>query len=207
MYLSAIIAFLTIVLAVSLDGFTVGVTYGLRKIRIGFSALCVIMCCAFCVVFTVMSFGSLLRQFLSETVASQIGGLIFIMLGIFILYSQWKQKDRNPPSEDANVLTKIIQNPVYADQDFSGVISIHEAIFLGIALALDAFAAGFAASMFGYTPLLTAGLIAIMSGIFLCIGLYLGYMLAKQNWLKRFVLLPPLLLIIIGLITCKQAVI
>lgn len=198
MYLAYIVSLFIIIFSVSLDSFTVGITYGLRKIRIAIGALLIIMSCSFFIVFTSMTIGKFIRYFISETIAKQFGGIILIILGMFILYSQLKSKSKRAPSDDAHVLKKIMNDPLYADQDFSGMISTRESFFLGIALALDAFGAGFAASMFGYSPLITACFVALMSGIFLCIGLQIGYLLAKQKWVERFVFLPALLLICLG---------
>ena len=78
---------LFIVIAVSLDGFGVGVTYGMRKIRIPFKALLVIMLCSGIIVLISMMIGHLLRTIISPTVASMIGSTILIFIGIFVLFS------------------------------------------------------------------------------------------------------------------------
>lgn len=204
MLLAYFVTFIIVIFSVSLDGFTVGITYGLRKMRITIGALLVIMCCSFVIVFASMSVGKFIRPYIPEVLAQQIGGLIFIFLGIFILYSQIQSKNKHVPAENAHVLTKIMNDPIYADRDFSGIISLRESFLLGIALALDAFGAGFAISMFGFAPIVTASFIALMSGLFLSIGLQIGALLAKQSWMNRFMFLPAFLLIFLGLIAISS---
>src|SRR5699024_11807929 len=86
-----------------------------------------------------------------------------------------------PHKNNMKELASILQDPMQADKDRSGVISITESFVLGTALALDAFAAGLGASMLGYTPLLTAVLVATMSGLFLYSGLKIGLLLSKDR--------------------------
>src|SRR5690606_4145508 len=93
---------------------------------------------------------------------------------------------------------KVLRSPHEADLDQSGTISKHEAILLGMALALDAFGAGIAASLLDYSAFITALFVAMMSGIFLMIGLKLGLLLSKYEDILFFSYLPSLLLISIG---------
>src|SRR5699024_1791332 len=78
---------LFIVIAVSLDGFGVGITYGMRKMRIPFAALFVIMLCSGVIVLIAMMIGQVLRTFISPAVASSIGSVILILIGVFVLCS------------------------------------------------------------------------------------------------------------------------
>lgn len=192
-----------IVIAVSLDGFGVGITYGMRKIKISIHALCVIIVCSGLIVISSMVIGHLLRQFISPTVTSKMGSIILILLGLFVLFSIIRsarasgQKTAQKKGKLAHFKV-VLANPKQADKDKSGTISLGEALVLGVALALDAFGAGLGAAMLGYSPLLTAGLIAFMSGLFVFSGLKLGFYLAGNKTLSRLTYLPPILLISIG---------
>lgn len=86
---------LFIVIAVSLDGFGVGITYGMRKIRIPFRALTVIMLCSGMIVMISMMIGQLLRAFISPATANMIGSTILIFLGMFVLFSIVRPGQRN----------------------------------------------------------------------------------------------------------------
>lgn len=193
---------LFIVIAVSLDGVTVGITYGMRKITIAITSLLIIMLCSGIIVFTSMIIGHGVRQFITPHTAQQIGGVVLICLGMFITYSIWRshtEEHEKVPVKNRPPLTSVIRDPTSADQDKSGSISAGEAFILGIALALDALGAGFGAAMLGYSPMLTAFLIAFTSGLFVFIGMKIGLTLTKNKSITKFTYLPPLLLISIGL--------
>ncbi|WP_042147026.1 sporulation membrane protein YtaF [Paucisalibacillus sp. EB02] len=194
-----------LVIAVSLDGFGVGVSYGMRKILVPKSALAVIMVCSGIVVLVSMIVGTMMHSFLSVSFAKVIGGSILIFIGIFSLIntirSQIKRvdKDEHPstPNNFQNFRT-VITTPDKADLDRSGTISIGEAILLGTALALDAFGAGIGAAILGYSPIYTPLLIAIMSGAFVHYGIKVGIVLSQNKRLERMNFLPPVLLIALG---------
>src|SRR5690625_4473556 len=97
---------ISIVIAVSLDGFGVGMTYGMRKIRISISSLFIIMCCSGFIVITSMTIGHLLRAFISPAFTDAIGSLILIFLGLFILYSMIRMKK----NEQKSVIDKMKEN-------------------------------------------------------------------------------------------------
>jgi len=192
---------ISIVLAVSLDGFGVGITYGMRTIKMTLPALIIIMCCSGTIVLLSMSLGQMIKQFISPTFTDILGGIIFILLGSFVLGSHLKKKFQIVffKKHPFKPFTSILSEPQEADADKSGVISSGEAVVLGIALAMDAFGAGFASAMIGYSPFIMATLIALMSGLFLYTGIKTGLILAKYKALEKLTYLPPILLIGIGL--------
>ncbi len=96
-------------------------------------------------------------------------------------------------------MIQILRKPTVADFDKSGTISAGEALLLGIALSVDSFGAGIGASLLGYVPAMMAILVAIMSSLFLFIGMKLGTVLSNMKWLQKFTFLPGVLLIIIGI--------
>lgn len=192
-----IIPFILIVLAVSFDGFTVGITYGLRKISITIVTLFIIVFCSGSVVLFAMIFGKAISRYLQPEFTSYIGGTIFICLGLFLLFSLIKTNRKNNMNK-SNTYGSIMQNPTIVDKDQSGSISPKEAIVLGFALALDGFGAGFGAAMLGYPMIVTTGFIALSSGLFVFSGFKLGAIFANIQWVRELTYLPPILLIIIG---------
>lgn len=198
---------LFLVIAVSLDGFGVGITYGMRKIHVPIIALSIIMFCSGVIVFVSMTIGNLLSTLITPDGARIFGGIILIGLGLFSLWnvsrSRETSKQHNASSKELNHklanFKKVISMPDNADLDYSGVISVNEAFLLGFALALDAFGAGIGASMLGYSPVLTTVLIAIMSGLFVFCGIRLGLYLSTKKKLQRMRFIPPLLLILLGI--------
>lgn len=198
---------LFLVIAVSLDGFGVGVTYGMRRIHVPLFALLIIMLCSGVIVLLSMTIGNMLSVFISPHFAKVIGGCILIAIGIFslvnIIYAKKNinKKDKQTSKEKGKYsIASVLKTPDKADIDSSGVISPNEALLLGIALALDAFGAGLGASIIGYSPVLTTISIACMSGIFVFCGLRIGLMISKVKKLQHLTFVPPFLLITLGVI-------
>lgn len=196
-----------LVIAVSLDGFGVGLTYGMRNIKVPFLPLTIIMICSGAVVFLSMTIGNVITVLIPEKIANGLGGIILVAIGLFSFFNAVRAKIANKKeafnhteTNRLNQFTTVITTPDQADLDKSGTISSGEALLLGIALALDAFGAGIAASMIGYGPLLTSLLIAGMSGLFIYCGMKTGIFLAKYKFLQNFSFLPPLLLIGLGIL-------
>lgn len=191
-----------LVIAVSLDGLGVGISYGIQKTRIPLLPIAIIMCCSGFMVFISMTIGDALKRFISPGLSENLGALILIGIGCFTLTKLVQaNNDQSTEPETSTVITdvkKVFRSPQKADLDHSGTISKQEAILLGMALALDAFGAGFAASLLHYSVVLTAVLVATMSGMFLFIGLKLGYFLSKKGEKKFLSFFPSLLLIGIG---------
>ncbi|MFD1417018.1 sporulation membrane protein YtaF [Oceanobacillus jeddahense] len=197
---------LLLVIAVSLDGFSVGITYGMRKIKVPLLSLIIIMFCSGLIVFLSMEVGDFLRSFISPQGASMLGGGILIFLGFFSLISMFRsretEEEKNGEQPSSNVkfenMKTVLTRPKEADLDKSGIISINESVLLGFALALDAFGAGIGAAMLGYSPLITALLTAGMSGIFLFSGIMFGSYLWRIPILQRLSFLPAVFLIALG---------
>lgn len=196
---------LLLVMAVSLDGLGVGITYGMRKIKVPFVAIFIIMFCSGCIVYTSMTIGEVISNLLSTKITSMLGGSILIFLGVFSFINIFRSKndsthsqEMGDPSKLENLKT-VMSTPDNADLDKSGVISSGEAVLLGLALALDAFGAGIGAAMLGYPPFTTAILTAVMSGLFLKCGIQLGSFLSNNPRLRRLSFLPPAILISIGI--------
>lgn len=199
-----------LVIAVSMDGFGVGITYGMRKIRVPFFALTIIMFCSGIIVLISMTIGMYLSTFISPVIAKELGGTILIAIGLYCLVNvartkiseQTYMKDHQKIIE-ANRIKKygsVLTKPQHADLDQSGSISTSEALLLGSALAVDAFGAGLGAAMLGYAPLLTSGLIAFMSGLFVYSGLLAGELLSQNKSMYQVTLLSPFFLIVLGVI-------
>lgn len=195
-----------LIIAVSLDGFGVGITYGMRKIYVPLIAILIIMFCSGVIVFTSMAIGNILSTFITPKGAEIFGGIILIGLGLFSFWNTYRSdhssnsKALHPEKNKTtfNNFKKVMIEPDQADLDYSGAISVKEAFLLGFALALDALGAGIGASMVGYSILLTPLLIALMSGVFLFCGIRIGLFLSTQKQFHRLRALPPLLLILLG---------
>lgn len=197
-----------LVAAVSMDGLVVGMTYGLRKVRVPLQAIFIIMSCSGAVVFLAMTIGKALRLTISPDVTTKIGGMILICIGLFSIWNSMRSKKELSMKIQSSIASKnssipakigsILSSPSKADIDHSGRISMTEAFILGVALSMDAFGAGFGAAMLGYTAFMTTVLIAVMSGGFLFAGLRIGTVFSQYKMMQKFVYVPAMILIIIG---------
>ncbi|WP_340030181.1 manganese efflux pump [Paenibacillus sp. FSL H7-0940] len=248
------ISLLALALALSLDGFGVGITYGLRRTKIPLLSIAVISICSGLVIALSMQVGVLLSHVVSPDIASIVGAVILIGIGAWsllqLIRKQGKEQletdtgmgegteakvtgvgeaqERLSASKGRNqvlaldleqsasngslermvftlelrklgVVIQILRSPSKADMDNSGSISAQEAMWLGIALSLDAFGAGLGAALLGFPTLWTALIIALFSGAFLSLGMKVGLRFSALRWMRRLSVLPALLLMIMGI--------
>ena len=96
-----LLSLLVLALAVSLDGFGVGVMYGLKKIRIPLVSVAIISLCSGLVLFVSMQIGAFAARFLSPNVAKGTGAAILIAIGMWAIVQMWRQrKDRSYAADD-----------------------------------------------------------------------------------------------------------
>jgi putative Mn2+ efflux pump MntP len=95
-----VVSLLVLAFAVSLDGFGVGVTYGLRRIRIPLLSVLIIACCSGLIIYLSMQVGGWLTGFLSEFVARLIGACVLILIGGWALF-QLKRGRQNDVAGEA----------------------------------------------------------------------------------------------------------
>lgn len=204
-------SFVLLALAVSLDSFGAGLTYGMKSIKIPFRSIMIIAICSAVTFLLSMLLGFTLEQFITKKTGEVLGGLILLGIGVYSLWQVFLPEKENIKKEPKNIVLfeikslgiviHILKKPVMADIDKSGSITGWEAVLLGIALSLDAFGAGIGAALIDLSPLLTTTSIAVMSALFLWGGMALGfYFFNKTNWMKRLSILPGILLIVMGLL-------
>jgi putative sporulation protein YtaF len=221
-----VISLLILALAVSLDGFGVGVMYGLRKIKIPLLSIVIISLWSGIIICGSMQIGVWMSSFLTESSAKRIGAVILIGIGIWALVQMLK---KHPDQEDVDtaeapaavvaskdvllkarqivnielkrfgLVIQILRTPSKADVDKSGNISASEATLLGLALSLDAFGAGIGAALIGFKPLITSTVIAVSSGTFIALGMKVGFQYAGMEWMKRLSFVPGCILILMGI--------
>ncbi|WP_070120511.1 sporulation membrane protein YtaF [Bacillus marinisedimentorum] len=203
-----IIPLIMLAFAVSLDSFNVGFTYGMRGMKIPHRSIAIIAVCSAASMLLAMTAGKAVSTILSPETASHAGGLVLILIGIWVIYQFFKQehsdRENNGPLEfkfevkSLGLVISILRKPMSADMDRSGEIRGIEAVLLGTALALDAFGAGLGAAMLDFSPLITAFLTAAMSSLLVLGGMKTGMRLANTGLLKKVSLLPGFILIMLG---------
>ncbi|WP_442595404.1 sporulation membrane protein YtaF [Neobacillus sp. D3-1R] len=203
------ISLLVLAFAVSLDSFSVGFTYGLRKMQIPLKSIFIIATCSAVSLLVAAGLGHFLARILSPEITDQLGGLILIGLGAWVLFQFFRpEKNKelvtiektivNFEIKSLGIVINILRKPMSADFDLSGTITGIEALMLGVALSLDAFGAGIGAAMLGFSPIALAIVVAVMSSVFVWMGIKSGTFFSKSDWVQKFTFIPGILLIIIG---------
>ena len=147
-------------LAVSMDGFMVGLAYGIKKIKIPLVSMLIITMASVTAVSLSMFFGKALTMVLSAENAVYLGSILLIVLGAYFLLSGLREKiesievDHEEPLltlsiKFLGIMIQILKEPARADFDESGEIGSREALFLGMALSMDAFGAGVGLALTG----------------------------------------------------------
>jgi len=206
--------------ALSLDGFGVGLAYGLRRIRIPMSSLIVIALCTVFAMGISMLFGSWVTLWLKFIPARLLGATILLTLGVFQLTRAIWNRNREILPQAVPAMAVVVQKPVLepvfrfqlsffglviqvlktpdiADIDGSGGISLRESMLLGSALAMDAFASGIGAAMAGMT-ISVIGIVALTQILMLRLGQQMAGKI-PENWTAKAEYLPGAVLILVGL--------
>ncbi|WP_078414004.1 sporulation membrane protein YtaF [Priestia abyssalis] len=196
--------------AVSLDSFSVGLTYGLRNMFIPLKSIVIISLCSAASLICSMMLGKGIARFFSPEFTEKLGGFILVFLGAWVLYQFFRSDEAVSAQKEEKMLWKleiksfgvvihILKKPTAADFDQSGSITGIEALMLGLALSLDAFGAGIGAALLGYSPLYLAVIVVLMSSSFLLMGIRCGKALSRLKWMKAFSFIPGVVLIMIGI--------
>ncbi|KWX78154.1 hypothetical protein AMQ84_10525 [Paenibacillus riograndensis] len=97
--LSPFFSLLLLAFALSLDGFGVGITYGLRKMKIPLLSILIISLCSGIVIYVSMQVGVLLAKVVSPHAASSIGAVILVLMGCWSLFQMLTQKEKDHDGE------------------------------------------------------------------------------------------------------------
>jgi putative Mn2+ efflux pump MntP len=127
-------------------------------------------------------FGDMILCFVDAYVAKMLGVIILLLMGIFIICKSFFQVD---------------------DYDFdqSEHIDFMEALYLGLAISIDAFAAGVGNSVSGCNNMWLPVCVALCQGLFLKMGLVLGRGCAYRLHIKQsvFNFISGVLLIVLAI--------
>ncbi len=205
------LAIILFALAVSGDGFMVGVAYGIKKIRIPIISLLVIALASALAVTASMIVGKGISCFISPQLAASIGSALIMIIGLYFILQAVRQKicslayNEEDPLISLNInslgiIIQILKKPSTADFDSSGEISIKEAFFLGLALAMDALGAGVGLAMAGMNILLTAISVGMLKFILVSSGLIVGRRISGERIQGMASLLTGSILLAIGIV-------
>ncbi len=201
-----LISIILLGLAVSFDGLGAGFAYGLRRVHIPFYSVIIICLSSSLSVFVSMVVGSKIADLLSVQVSSVLGGFMLMGVGLIVVSQSLGRdilfrpvKNEEVESKGLSVISGVLRHPELADFDSSGVITGKEAMILGVALAMDAFGAGFGAAMMGFHPVYTAVAVGVSKLFLLNSGIMLGRRLARNIAGEKAAVFAGIVLILLGI--------
>lgn len=197
----------------------------MRKIKIPLASKLVIS--LFSIVYSALSLwaGSMLARFIPLYLGKIFGVVILFVMGIWIIIqSYFKPKSKpngctsskkiKPRDESAlfqvaikslGVTIQVVRNPVEVDLDHSGSIDTTEALFLGLALSLDAIGASIGSALAGFSVASIPFCIGLFQISFLYAGTFLGRKLTATRLINEKILTftPGILLIFLAILRLR----
>ncbi|MGL4740919.1 MAG: sporulation membrane protein YtaF [Sarcina sp.] len=199
-----ILSVMLFVLSASLDTFVVSLAYGAKKINIGFLSNLVISLISSSGTFLSMFLGYKLINIISLTVSNLFGTIVLLILGVYFILDYRKSKNpKNLESLCGNKSTcakAILAFPEIVDIDKSGSIELKEAIILSLALTLNNFALGLAASVTGLDITVTTLFTFIFSFILIPLGMLASKKIKNKKLTEKCSLISGIIIIFLALI-------
>ncbi len=195
----------------SADVLGIGFSCAVRGVRVGMGAKIVIALVSAAVTLCGVLGGTALFQIMPQNVAALLGGIMLCLLGSYMIigaFVKTEKKRKSPKSWDKifvlkpfGITVRIIRDPKQCDLDGSTMLDFREALYTGIAVSTDSFAAGISMGM-NYWGSLAPLLCGMFQFLFLCIGLYIGKRLRKIITFndRMITVLSGGLLVLIGVI-------
>lgn len=195
-----------LVLATSLDGFSAGVAYGFRRIKLPFWSGAAVAGLSALVLGVSMCLGASIGRSLPAGLLRYLGGGLLILLGIWSAlkgaihgYAAPETRSWRCRIRPLGLVIQILREPVRADLDASGGINGLEVLWLGLALSLDACGAGFCASLGTDFSFFLPPMAGLANWLFLQAGIFLGGVLGRGE-LPGAAVLPGLALVLLGVL-------
>ncbi len=203
-------------LSVSIDSLSIGITYGLKDTKISYIGKVTLFITSFIISIISIWFGDNIKNIFPDIITKMIGTFILIFMGLFIIYqsvckNNLKNNEIKSNSEEKiysffikflGITIKIIKNPISSDFDNSKKIDGKEALFLGLALSLDAFCVGIGSGIIGINSFIFPFLTSLFQLIFLNTGILFGKKINSLSKLPDNIwsIISGTLLILIGII-------
>ena len=158
----------------------------MKKIKIGLVSNLIIAMISALGTGISMTLGSFSYNFISLFWAKFIGCLVLIFIGLYFIYGYWFNKNNHnleiKAQDDTITPKEILQAPEIADLDKSGTIDVKESLALAIALAINNFGLGIAASIAGLNILYTTLVTLLFSILIIPLGVYIA-----KSYISSFV--------------------
>jgi len=171
-----------IAILLSIDAFSVGLSYGMREINISSTSKIIISSISALITFIAILTGTKIAMLFSSLITKLIGILVLFSMGIYL------------------IIQSIISQEKNHDQEIIQEINLRETFLLGITLSLDSIGSGIGVSILGFNNLLLPVITACCQYIFLFFGIKLGTKLSSSKLNTNIILfISGLILIFIAL--------
>lgn len=210
---------LLLAIPISLDCFGIGITYGIKNTYITPIAKIIIFSIFLIVTSIAVRIGTLIIKIFSLEFANITGVVLLVLMGIWMIYQLFRPKKTTMKKSNTSkpqilklfikpfgLTIQIIKSPSNSDLDHSNHIDAKEALYLGLAISIDAFCAGVGCSAIGITSFYFPLFIAIFHILFLTLGLLMGKMLSSHTKIPDNIwsIISGILLIIIGILKINK---
>ncbi len=153
----AIYTITLLLVAVSIDAFSAGLSYGMNRVKIPFSSTFIMSAMSGTFLILSLLAGSFLQELLPQNFIKYFSFFILFILGLYRLFDTF--------------LPKTIEN---VNKDDLTILSPKEAFWLGLALSLDNIAAGFGFQVGFLPPLLIFVTAVAVNFLIIRIGCLVG---------------------------------
>ncbi len=208
----AIIESLLIALAVCIDTFAIGLSYGLKDIKIPKISILTINIVTLIFLCLSMFFGNIIKKFLTHHTASLIS--FFILMGLGFLFiiegyiEYYLEKNKNNmvnknfqiKLSKFRIIIDVVMDCTKADTNVSGDIDFKEALYLGTALSLDSLGVGFGSGIGDISYLQVLIMAFFLNLLAIVGGLYLGKKMKKQHQTLKTFWISGSILILLGIL-------
>jgi putative sporulation protein YtaF len=200
--MSVLTVFSSLLFAISanIDSIVVGLSLGIKNIRVGPGVNLIIACILSAVTVLSIAAGELFFIFISKEICDALGGGLLILIG---LYSLWKavcdgKRHKKKRPGHMSGYFEVLDEPGKADADRSGNIDAKESIILAAVLSLNNMGMGISAGITGINIYVTAAFSFVLSILFLSAGYRLGKRFSFKVFGKYASILAALLIILLG---------
>lgn len=163
--------------SMSIDAFGIGISYGIRRIRLPFlSALCLGIE-TFLILQLILWLGHQLAFLLPVAFATTMGNVFLMLFGLWLCKQSLPKKQDDAPS--------ILQQPSGFDKNASSILEVKEALLLGALLSMDSFGIGICVATAEMESSLLPILAAILQILFLTTGTWTGQHLQQSSQIKE----------------------
>lgn len=180
--------FLLLVIVLSLDAFTAGLSYGIEKVKVPLSSSLIIAFISGTMLTLSFFAGHILLDYISPLFTKILSFLVLFLLALYKFYDAFPQAH----SSDKGLTTEVITRQI--NQHPKEILSPSEAVLLAAALSVDNISAGISTGAILFSFPLTLSVTCFIHYFTLSAGVLTGRFLFKNSsknlsWLSGVILM------------------